>query len=239
MAQDRERGEERDFTAQETPASENLGGEAPHTPPAPGGGAKGLNGQAFCLETTASGAQTESRPKARKPLVARRGQKEMRQRAEASAGPAACNLRPEGLPARSYPLAAMLTPQNLRFSLRMETRDTGISLVGQPGSGGHEGSPKSLGAPRAAFEAEIQSIFEDSCSVCGQVGKMFKNTIKARPSTQRGLTPCFSGLSVGYLCAGFLQKIVHFVKPLNIQIESIAQSLIVKSWVSRGFKYLA
>lgn len=68
---------------------------------------------------------------------------------------------------------------------------------------------------------------------------MFKNKRKARVRTQRDLTPCFSGLSVGCLCAGFLQKIVHFVKPLNIQIESIAQSLIVKSWVSRGFKYLA
>lgn len=71
-------------------------------------------------------------------------------------------------------LAAMFIPRKPRFSLKTETRDTGISLMGQPGSGGHEGPPKSLGAPGAAFEAEIQSIFEDSCSVCGKVGKMFK-----------------------------------------------------------------
>ncbi|XP_067607798.1 POU class 2 homeobox associating factor 3 [Pseudorca crassidens] len=51
---------------------------------------------------------------------------------------------------------------------RRETEEMEISQPGQPGSGGHEGHPKSLKAPRAAFEAEIQSIFEDSCSVCGK-----------------------------------------------------------------------
>lgn len=50
----------------------------------------------------------------------------------------------------------------------------GISLTSQPGSGGHEVQPKLLRAPEAAFEAEIQSIFEHSCSVCGKVGKMLK-----------------------------------------------------------------
>lgn len=68
----------------------------------------------------------------------------------------------------------MFTPRNRRFSPKMETRDIGLSLVGQSGSGGQEGQPESLQAPGAAFEAEIQSIFEDSGSVCGKVGKMFK-----------------------------------------------------------------
>lgn len=56
----------------------------------------------------------------------------------------------------------------------MEIGDVGISVTGQPGSSGHEGQPKSLRAPGVAFEAEIQSIFEDSCSACGKVGKMLK-----------------------------------------------------------------
>lgn len=68
----------------------------------------------------------------------------------------------------------MFTPQNLRFSLKTETEEMEISQPGQPDSGGHEGHPKSLKAPRATSEAEIQSIFEDSCSVCGKVGKMLK-----------------------------------------------------------------
>lgn len=68
----------------------------------------------------------------------------------------------------------MSGPQNLRFSLKTETTDVGISPASQPGSGGLKGQPQSLGAPGAAPEAEIQSIFEDSCSVCGKVGKMLK-----------------------------------------------------------------
>lgn len=71
-------------------------------------------------------------------------------------------------------LSAMFAPQNLRFSLKTETGDGGICLAGQPGSGGHEGQPKSLRLLGAAFEAEIQSILEDSCSVCGKVGKTLK-----------------------------------------------------------------
>lgn len=98
----------------------------------------------------------------------------MRRGAEASARPEACSLGPEGLPAKSDLLAAMLAPPNQRLPLKMETRDPEISLEGHPGPGAPEGPPKSLGAPGAAPEAEIQSILEDSCSVCGKVGKMFK-----------------------------------------------------------------
>lgn len=50
----------------------------------------------------------------------------------------------------------------------------GINLAGQPGLGGHEGQPQSLRTPAAASEAEIQSIFEHSCSVCGKEGKKLK-----------------------------------------------------------------
>lgn len=50
----------------------------------------------------------------------------------------------------------------------------GVSVAGQPGSGGHGVQPQSLRAPVAAFGAEIQSIFEHSGSVCGKVGKMLK-----------------------------------------------------------------
>lgn len=49
-----------------------------------------------------------------------------------------------------------------------------MSLASQPGSGGHEGQSKSLWASELFFEAEIQSIFEDTCSVCGKVDKMLK-----------------------------------------------------------------
>lgn len=48
------------------------------------------------------------------------------------------------------------------------------SQPSQSGSGGHEGQPRSLMDPRAPFEAETQSIFEDFCPLCGKVGKMLK-----------------------------------------------------------------
>lgn len=163
------------FPGQETPASENLKGEAPQTSQLLVDKQRVLLGRHPVLNLQGLGPnQRAGQRQASKPLVASWGQEEMRHKAEASAGPVACNLGPEGLPAVWYLLAAKVTPQNRRFSLKLKTMDPGISLVGQPGPRGQEGPPKSLRSPRAAFEAEIQSIFEDSCSVCGKVGKMFK-----------------------------------------------------------------
>ena len=127
---------------------------------------------AFCLETPGSGAHTESRTQGRAGSKWPGG--DAAQTAERSARPPACNLGPARLLPKLNLLPAVFAPQNLRFSLKMETRGVGIGLASRPGSGGHEGQPESLRAPGAAFEAEIQSIFEDSCSVCGKVGKMLK-----------------------------------------------------------------
>lgn len=68
----------------------------------------------------------------------------------------------------------MFTPPNLRFSLKTEAGEVGLSQPCQPGSGGHEGQPKSLKASQAAFEAEIHTTFEHPCSVCRKVDKMLK-----------------------------------------------------------------
>lgn len=109
------------------------------------------------------------------------GQQELKHRvAKASAGPwvdtqgLGPQPGPTGPCVRPHLLAAIVTPQNLRYSLKMDTGDARISLAGPAGSGGQERRPRPLRAPRAAFEAEILSIFEDCCSGCGKVCKMLK-----------------------------------------------------------------
>lgn len=71
----------------------------------------------------------------------------------------------------------------------------GVSSASQPGTGGHEGWPKPLGAPGAAFKAEAQSILEDSCSVCGKVGKTAKIKQKQGPGPKGVSVPvCLDSL---------------------------------------------
>ncbi|KAG8519007.1 LOW QUALITY PROTEIN: Colorectal cancer-associated protein 2, partial [Galemys pyrenaicus] len=75
--------------------------------------------------------------------------------------------------------AAMFTPQNLRYSLKMEMGGYG-NQCSRPAWFSCERQPRPRSAPGAAFEAEIQSIFGHCCSDCGKALSLCSCSIQPR-----------------------------------------------------------
>lgn len=137
------------------------------------------------------------------------------------------------------PLKAIFGPQNLKCGPQkfMWTPKVPSPTPGAPlwPIGGMGEKPERV----PISPVKIQTIFQGICPIYSRGAKRWQMSLgQGSRGSGEGEFYCLTP-SATQGCGRFHSKVVHFVEPLNIQIESIAQSLIVKSLVSRGFKYLA